>query len=418
MTLYDRVTELPTQPLFHDRLRQSMARADRRQGALAVFLIAVVDEGGDDGAVDLARALNATVRRTDTVARIEPGVYAVIQTDLDHVDEAAMLAQKLLDACGRPEEGMRIGIALYPDDEFSPDGLVGKARAALDMAAARETPFAFCARDKAAGAEDRVRLARDLRRAIKEGELELHYQPKLSLASGSVVGAEALVRWRHPERGLLAPDAFIPLAEESDILVPLGAWVLREACRDAVSWPKTDVGFVHVAVNVAPAQLEAPTFAATVEAALMKTKLDPARLELEITERTLMTDAEAAAGVLVRLGQLGVKVTVDDFGTGYSALVYLRRFPVDALKIDRAFVADLPRNPNDAAIVRAIIGLARSLNLRVVAEGVDDERQRAVLEAEGCAEIQGFLVGAPMPAAAFAASLRGDPVPATSSASG
>ncbi len=404
MALYDPLTGLPTRELFCDRLRQSMARADRRKGALAVLLAAPSADIGDSALTAAGQRLAGAVRGTDTVARFAPSTFAVIQTDLDSFDAATFLAQKLLDEIAVEAH---VGIALYPDDADTPQQLTSRAEAALETAAKAGSPFAFHASELTAEAEDSVRLARDLRNALAADELRLHYQPKLELASGRIVGAEALMRWQHPKHGMLMPDTFIQIAEECELMAPLGRWALERACRDAGAWPQNAGLPVRVAVNVAPVQFEEPDFAETLEAALAASSLPANRLEIEITESSLMRDPEAVAGVLVRLGQLGVGITVDDFGTGYSALIYLRRFPVDALKIDRAFVTPLPDSPNDAAIVRAIIGLSRSLNLRVIAEGVTNDAQRQFLAAEGCDEIQGFHIGEAVPTDQFAAMIAG-----------
>ena len=404
MALYDPLTGLPTHDLFCDRLRQSMARADRRKGALAVLLASPSGEIAEPDLARMGKRLAGTVRRTDTVARFAGNEFAVVQTDLDSFDAAAFLAQKLLDAIGVEAH---VGIALYPDDAGTPEQLIDRAEGALDVTRKAGTSFAFHAKELTVEAEDSVRLARDLRNALRANELRLHYQPKLDLASGRIVGAEALMRWQHPRHGMLMPDTFIQIAEDCDLLVPIGRWALEQACRDAAGW-KTNAGApVRVAVNVAPVQFEEPNFAESVEATLAGSRLAANLLEIEITESSLMRDPEEVAGILVRLGQLGVGITVDDFGTGYSALVYLRRFPVDALKIDRAFITSLPKSPNDAAIVRAIIGLSRSLNLRVVAEGVANTDQLEFLRAEGCDEIQGFHIGEAVPADEFATMIGG-----------
>lgn len=404
MALYDPLTGLPTRELFCDRLRQSMARADRRKGALAVILAAPTAEIEQGALAEAGKRLAGAVRRTDTVARFAGTTFAVIQTDLDSFDAATFLAQKLLDEIG---VDAHVGIALYPDDADTPKQLTGRAEGALDTARKTGSTFAFHDSKLTAEAEDNVRLARDLRNALAANEMRLHYQPKLELSSGRIVGAEALMRWQHPKHGMLMPDTFIQIAEECELMVPLGRWALEQACRDAASWTQKADEPVRVAVNVAPVQFEEANFAETLEAALAGATLPADRLEIEITESSLMRDPEAVAGVLVRLGQLGVGITVDDFGTGYSALIYLRRFPVDALKIDRVFVAPLPDSPNDAAIVRAIIGLSRSLNLKVIAEGVVNDAQREFLRAEGCDEIQGFHIGEAVPAEEFAAMIAG-----------
>jgi diguanylate cyclase (GGDEF)-like protein len=402
MALYDPLTGLPDRALFGDRLRQSMAGADRRRGALAVL---VIDPGalkGDKAVRAAGTALSARVRATDTVARLDAERFAVVQTDLDRFDEAAFLAQKLLDGLG-PEAA--VGIALYPDDGRETEALLELAGAALDAARARGTAFAYHGRAATAEAEDRVGLARELRAALKAGELRLRYQPKLDIAARRIMGAEALLRWEHPERGPIAPEIILDLAREIELIGPLGTWALDQACRDAAAW--TDAS-ASVAVNVEAEQFEAQSFAKTVARALSSGGLAPARLELEITESSLMRDPEQVADTLLGLARLGVSITVDDFGTGYSSLAYLRRFPVDALKIDRAFIEELPKSAEDAAIVRAIVSLAAALNLRVVAEGVSKQEQLDFLAAEGCHLAQGYLIGGAMAAEDFAALAKGE----------
>jgi len=401
MALYDPLTGLPDRALFADRLRQSMARADRRRGALAVLVVDPGAADGDDAIRNAGAALTKRVRATDTVARFDGARFAVIQTDLDRSDEAAFLAQKLLDALGAEAA---VGIALYPDDGREPEALAKLADAALGTARSKGAPFAYHARAVTDLAVDRVSLARDLRAALKAGDLHLRYQPKLDIAGGGITGAEALLRWDHPTRGLVPPDLVLDVAREAEMLGPLGTWALDQACRDAAAWGQTSAS---VAVNVEAEQFEAPNFAKTVARALKSAKLAPARLEIEITESSLMRDPEQVADTLLGLARLGVSITVDDFGTGYSSLAYLRRFPVDALKIDRAFVEELPGNTEDAAIVRAIVSLAAALNLRVVAEGVSGQAQLDFLRAEGCDLAQGYLIGEPMAAADFAGIVEG-----------
>jgi EAL domain-containing protein (putative c-di-GMP-specific phosphodiesterase class I) len=399
MALYDPLTGLPDRALFGDRLRQSMARADRRKGALAVLVVDPGSLAGDDAIKAAGAALSERVRATDTVARLDAARFAVIQTDLDRFDEAAFLAQKLLDGLG-PEAA--VGIALYPDDSRAPDELAALAGGALDRARERGAAFAYHARAVTVEAEDRVGLARDLRTALKTDALRLGYQPKLDIAAGRITGAEALLRWEHPERGRVAPDLILGVARESELIGPLGEWALRQACADAAAWSEASV-----AVNVEAEQFEAPAFATTVAGVLQETGLPSARLEIEITESSLMRDPEQVAVTLISLAALGVSITVDDFGTGYSSLAYLRGFPVDALKIDRAFIEELPENAEDVAIVRAIVSLAAALNLRVVAEGVSKQDQLDFLAAEGCDLAQGYLIGEATAAADFAALVTG-----------
>jgi len=398
MALYDPLTGLPDRALFGDRLRQSMARADRRKGALAVLLVDLGAEASKKSVSKVAASLAERVRRTDTVARFDADRFAIIQTDLDRVAEATFLAQKLLDGL---EAQTCVGIALYPDDATEPEALIELAAGALQTARQRQAPFAYSARETTDAALDSVRLARDLRGALKDGQLRMHYQPKLEISSGRVTGAEALMRWEHPNRGMLTPDIFLNVARESDLIVPLGSWALHQACRDAAAWDD-----VEVAVNVEAEQFAEPDFTGDVEAALAASGLPSSRLELEITEASLMREPDHVVDIMVGLGKSGVSITVDDFGTGYSSLAYLRRFPVDALKIDRAFITELPGNAEDAAIVRAVISLAAALNLQVVAEGVASRAQLDFLAAEGCDIAQGYLIGKPLPPNEFARLLK------------
>jgi EAL domain-containing protein (putative c-di-GMP-specific phosphodiesterase class I) len=253
---------------------------------------------------------------------------------------------------------------------------------------------------------DRLALERDLRRALERRELELHYQPKVDVRNGATMGMEALVRWRHPERGLIAPDDFIPLAEETGIIIPLGRWVLREACRQNKAWQELGLPPLRVAINISAAQLRHDELPDNVALALRATGLEAKYLEIEITETAVMQNASAALATLDRLSQMGIHLAVDDFGTGYSSLSYLKRFPLNTLKIDRSFIHDLSRDRNDAVIVRAIVALAHSLRLEVVAEGVENEAQLRFLQSCGSDQYQGFLHSKALPAAEFERFLR------------
>jgi predicted signal transduction protein with EAL and GGDEF domain len=295
--------------------------------------------------------------------------------------------------------GTSVGVALFPADGDGPDLLLRRADLALYRAKAEgRGTHRFFEEGMDARLQARTALERDLRRALAEGRFELHYQPQVELATGRVVGAEALLRWADPGRGMVPPSEFIPLAEETGLVLPLGEWALRAACEEASRWPAP----LGVAVNLSPVQFRQPGLAGTVARVLRETGLDPARLELEITEGVLLRDTEATVAELRALRALGVRVAIDDFGTGYSSLGYLRRFPFDKIKIDRAFVADLGRSADAAAIVRAVVGLGRGLGMRANAEGVETAEQAALLRAAGCGEVQGYHFGRPMPAAEFA----------------
>jgi len=311
--------------------------------------------------------------------------------------------------------GTSIGVAIYPSDGTDDTTLLGNADAALYRAKAdgRGTIRFFHAAMDQRLREQRA-LQHELRSALDNGELVLHYQPQASIA-GEVTGFEALIRWHHPTRGLVPPGIFIPLAEESGAIVEIGRWTLREACREAASWPKP----VQVAINLSPVQFRHGDLPGLVHSVLLETALPPHRLELEITEGVLIGDYSRAIAILRRLKSLGVRIAMDDFGTGYSSLSYLHAFPFDKIKIDRAFISNLDRNVQAAAIIRAVIGLARGLNLPVVAEGVESEDQLAFLSRESCDEVQGYLIGRPGPIENYAALIgRADPLPRAAALAG
>ena len=294
--------------------------------------------------------------------------------------------------------GLSIGVAVYPTDGTDAKSLMNNADAALYRAKAEmRGSVQFFDPEMDTRLHERRALQNDLRLAIDRGELTLHYQPQLRMAGGTI-GLEALVRWQCPKRGMVAPGTFIPIAEESSLIISIGEWVLREACREAASWPRP----LTIAVNVSPIQFHHGDLASFVHSILLETGLAPARLELEITEGVLINDFSRAVSILRRLKSLGVRIALDDFGTGYSSLSYLHSFPFDKIKIDRAFICDLEDSHHSMAIVRAVISLGRSLGLPVLAEGVETEIQHAFLAQEGCDEVQGYLTGRPLPIASYA----------------
>jgi predicted signal transduction protein with EAL and GGDEF domain len=320
-----------------------------------------------------------------------------------HPDEASGLAAKLISAVSAPYNiqghevivGASIGIALAPGDGNDCDALLRNADMALYRAKADGRGAAhFFEPEMDRRIQARRVLELDLRKAYANGEFELFYQPLINLAENRISGFEALLRWRHPKRGMVSPGEFVPLAEEIGLIVPLGEWVLRQACTEAARWPDG----LHVAVNLSPVQFRSKSVVQAVMTALAYSRLEPRRLELEITESVLLADTEANLATLHKLREIGVRISMDDFGTGYSSLSYLRSFPFDKIKIDRSFVNDLTRRPDCMAIIHAVVGLGESLGISTTAEGVETREQLERLRAEGCTEAQGFLFSAPCPA--------------------
>jgi diguanylate cyclase (GGDEF)-like protein/PAS domain S-box-containing protein len=416
--LHDPLTELPNRALFLDRLALAQARLRRRPASMAV-LFADVDrfkvvndslghDAGDRLLVSVARRLRDVLRPGDTLARFGGDEFAVLCEDVPAGDVAGIVERMMTAlaepfAVGRREVfvSLSVGIAFARDPDQRPESLLRDADAAMylakDRGRARYEVFDEAMRDQST---ERLLLENALRRAPERGELRALYQPIVRLADGAMIAAEALVRWVHPERGFLEASQFVPMAEETGIIVPIGGWVLAEACRQAASWLGNGQA-PAVSVNLSARQLNRADLVDTVDAALSSSGLLPDRLWLEITESVLMEDADAAVAELERLRALGVHLSVDDFGTGYSSLAYLRRFPVDALKVDRSFVAGLGEDPEDSAIVEAVVSMAHSLGLSVVAEGVETEEQLARLRDLGCESAQGFYFAAPVPSSAL-----------------
>jgi diguanylate cyclase (GGDEF)-like protein/PAS domain S-box-containing protein len=426
---HDALTGLPNRALLLDRLGQTFARTRRGGAACAVFFLdldnfklvndSLGHEAGDRLLVTLARRLRAVLRDADTLARLGGDEFAVLLDEAADAAAAAEVAQRLAQAIEAPVpiEGQTyritasIGIVLSTPDHERPDDLLRDADIAMYRAKS-EGKAGYALFDPAMQAEIVARLAleRDLRGALERNEFHLHYQPLISLTTGRVSEVEALLRWRHPERGAVPADVFIPVAEESGLITPLGRWVLREACRQARIW--VDQGSpLTVAINLSAREFQQADLAEVVAAALAECSLSPEFLRLEITERLAMRDANATIATLAALRALGVHLAIDDFGTGYSSLAYLRRFPVDALKIDRSFIAGLGTNAEDSAIVEAIAGLGRTLGLAVIAEGAETATQVAHLRALSCPLAQGYYFARPMGAAALGERLLADAEP-------
>jgi diguanylate cyclase (GGDEF)-like protein/PAS domain S-box-containing protein len=415
---YDPVTALPNRILFVDRLRQAMARATRSGLQVAVMFIDLDEfknvndslghRTGDLLLAAVARRLSENVRSSDTLARLGGDEFTVVLPDVKSVREAAQVARKLIDALARPftidghdiHTGASIGISLFPFDGQDVDPLLRAAdRAMYDAKRQGKSRAQFHSPRLQAESQERLRLELALRHALERGELDVLYQPQMSTRDGTMIGVEALVRWNHPELGLIEPKDFVPLAEETGLIVPIGEWVLRRACEAGARWARERETPLRVRVNLATPQFRQRDLPERVRAALDESGLDPTLLGLEITESTLADDVPAAARSLAQLAELGIEIALDDFGTGYSSFTYLRRFAIRCLKIPAQFVEHIGSSPDDEAIVRAIVAIAKSLGLRVIAEGVEREEQLRFLADLGCDEVQGYLFSRPLPAA-------------------
>ncbi len=411
--VHDRLTGLPNRALFLDRLSQSLEVLARQPGSLAVLFLDVDrfkvindslgHEAGDDVLVELARRLERLMRPGDTVARFGGDEFVVLCLGIDHPSAAVHVAERLAEGVSGAVTvdgadvvlSVSIGIAMSTSPEDRAGDLLRDADAAMYRAKrdgrARSVLFAEAMRQEALA---RLATEVELRRALTSNELRLHYQPVVDLGTGVVVGVEALLRWQHPSRGLVMPADIVPIAEETGLIVPIGEWVLEQACEQLVRWHEV-APYLTMAVNVSGVQLAHPELVSRVEGVLNRTGVARGALSLEITESVLMRDAEDALGVLQDLKSLGVSISVDDFGTGYSSLTYLKRFPVDVLKIDRSFVDGLGGDADDLAIVKAILALAAALGMSTIAEGVENDAQREVLLGLGCRTAQGYLLGRP-----------------------
>lgn len=425
MAHHDALTDLPNRTLFRDRLTHAMAQADRYQQKLAVMFLdldrfkAINDTLGHNVGDQLLRQaadrLRKCVRECDTVARLGGDEFTVIVEDVGDRDTAAVVAQKIIDAfsqafhLGGHEVFVTpsVGITLYPDDGEHLDNLLRNADAAMYRAKEYgRNNYQFYTPEMNVRARERLLLENALRRALLREEFVLHYQPRVDLRSGRVIGAEALLRWRHPELGLVPPREFVPILEETGLIIPVGEWVLREACRQNRAWQDLGLPPVRMAVNLSARQFMQRDLAGLVDLVLAETGLDAAYLELEITEQVLLEHTAGNAATLERLRALGVHIAIDDFGTGYSSLSYLKRLPIHTLKIDQSFVRDITLDSDGAAIVSAIIAMACNLRLNVLAEGVETEAQLSFLRAQGCNEIQGYSFSYPLTAQEFERLLR------------
>lgn len=415
LAYYDDLTGLPNRMLFKDRLAQAFIEADRKERLVGVMFMDIdhfkdVNDtlGHEAGNVLLqaaAKRLQGCFRPSDTVARFGGDEFAVVLADVGHVDDVALVAQHVLDGFKEPFDILghelfmtfSMGITLYPFDDSDVEDLLRNADSAMYVAKAEgQNSYRFYAAAMTERAVEHHALQTGLRRALDQGEFILHYQPQLEIGSNRIIGVEALLRWQHPDKGMISPAQFIPVAEETGLIVPIGEWVLRTACLQAKAWQEQGLPHVRMAVNLSARQFKEPLFPQRVLEILNETGLSPQFLELEITESILVDGLESVGAILQDFKQAGIMIALDDFGTGYSSLSYLKRFPIDKLKIDQSFVRDVLTDVNDAGLVRAIIAMARALQLRVIAEGVETQGQLDFLRADGCDEIQGYHIARPM----------------------
>jgi diguanylate cyclase (GGDEF)-like protein/PAS domain S-box-containing protein len=412
---FDALTRLPNRVMLHDRLAVSFANARRRNRRVALLFLdidrfKVINDSlghdmGDKLLQSVAERLQQCTREVDTVARLGGDEFVVALADLEQPADAAGIAQKILDSVSQPAKvgnyvlnsSTSIGISVFPEDGEQVDILLKNADTAMYQAKQNgRNGYEFFTCDMKTQAEDRLRLEHGLRQALERQELDLVYQQQVDLATGRIVCVEAQLRWMHSEMGMVMPTRFISIAEEAGLIVPIGEWVLRTACAQNKAWQAAGLPPIPVAVNLSAVQLRHKGFLATVENVLADTGLPSQYLELEITEGVIMDNAETTISTLDALKRMGVRLAIDDFGTGYSSLSYLKRFPIDKLKIDQSFVRDIMTDPDDAAITGTIIAMARHLNLKVIAEGVETQAQLELLRGQGCDEVQGFYFSRPV----------------------
>lgn len=429
---YDDLTGLPNRRMFLARLDRAIRRAKRHQRICALLHVDLdrfrqINDSfgprvGDFLLRDVAQRLEDAVRDSDAVgrfadeasrsslSRIGGDEFTVLMSGIDRAENASLLARRIGLALAKPflaEERdlfltASIGIAAYPDDGVEPDSLLKHAEVAMHYSKSHGgNSYEFYSKDINARAFERLTLENQLRRALEREELLLHYQPKVDVGGGHIVGAEALVRWQHPELGMVSPAKFVPLAEESGLIVPLGEWVLREACKECKAWQHLGLRPLGIAVNVSSVQLKKGGLLQVLRSALETSGLEAPHLVIELTESVLMESAEANIQMLQELKAMGVRLAIDDFGTGYSSLSYLKRFPLDELKIDRSFMSDVASDRDNAAIASAIIAMAHTLGLKVVAEGIESRDQLEFLKAKLCDEFQGYLFSRPLPKEEF-----------------
>ena len=422
---HDVVTNLPNRLLLNDRISQSISLARRQKKHIAVIFLdldrfkcindSLGHATGDKLLQSVAKRLLAGVRGSDTVSRQGGDEFVILLSEIAYPEDAATSANKILQSLGGPHSIVgqdlhidgSIGISIYPEDGEDAETLIKNADTAMYHAKENgRNNFQFFKAEMNLKAVERQSLEGGLRRALERKEFLLHYQPKVNLDTGEITGVEALIRWQQPDRGLVPPAQFVPIAEDCGLIIQIGRWVLREACRQARAWQDAGLPPVPIAVNVSAVEFRDKGFVECVREILAETGLEARYLGLELTEGVLMDDAESTAAVLQELKTMGVHLAVDDFGTGYSSLSYLRQFPIDVLKIDQSFIHQISADPDDSSIVSAIINMGKSLKHLVVAEGIETPEQRAYLQTQQCAEGQGYLFSRPLAAAQFAQLLK------------
>lgn len=426
LSSYDSLTDLPNYHLFHQRFTQATATAHSSQQTLALMSISLDRLGlvntvlgypsGDTLLQASARRLQACLPQSATLARLTANQFAVVLPDLSYSQQAREIANEVIDALSRPfslpgqevfiTTSIGITFALHQSEDVY--ALLRQANAALEHAKRQKSNHCQTYRsDMPLVLSDQIAMETWLRYALERDEFEVYYQPQMNLSTGKMEGCEALIRWRHPERGYISPATFIPLTEETGLIVPIGQWVLETACAQARHWRSLNLGLRYVSVNISSVQLNQSNLLEVVKNTLAVSGLAPPQLELEVTETALMQDADSAIAILCELKALGVRIAIDDFGTGYSSLSYLKHLPIDTLKIDNCFVRGAAHDLKNQVILQSTIELAHRLGLKVVAEGVESRAERNLLEQYHCDYLQGFWVGRPMPSAAFEKALRG-----------
>jgi diguanylate cyclase (GGDEF)-like protein len=425
LATHDALTGLPNRVLMDDRIGQCIALADRQGQTFAVIVLdldrfKVVNDSfghrvGDELLREVAQRLKSVVREIDTVARLGGDEFVLIITQSPERDEIQAVASRIIEVMQAPvriagveiHTSPSIGIAVYPHDASTTETLLAHADAAMYYAKQQgRNNFQYFVPRMNTATQEKVRLESDMHVALEQKQFELHYQPKVNTATGVMHGAEALLRWTHPELGVIPPSKFIPIAEECGLIGALGAWVVREACRQARAWQLDGLPPLRIAVNLSASQFRQGDIVSIIRDALDAVGLDARYLEVELTESVVMSDPEESIAILEKLSTMGVLVSIDDFGTGYSSMSYLRRFPIDKIKIDRGFISEAMSRPDDASIVRAIVSLAHNLRLKVVAEGVESSEQLEFLKTLGCDQYQGFHYSPALPASQFLALAR------------
>ena len=411
---HDEMTNLPNRGMFTELLERAIASAQRAKRKLAVLFIdldrfklindSLGHEAGDMLLREIAARFKACLRRSDVVARLGGDEFIVLVEEIRRPTEAGQIARKLLSAAIKPIEIMgqecrvtaSIGIAIYPGDGDDARALMKKSDLAMYCAKEEgKNNFQFYTESAGSLSIERLALETQLRRALERNEFTLQYQPKVNIASGEITGAEALLRWWNPDLGVVSPARFIPVAEDTGLIVPIGKWVLRTACAQNVAWQKQGLPAIRMGVNLSPRQFKDPRLLRDISDVLAQTGMAPELLELEITESVVMHDVDRAVKKLMAIKEMGVRLAIDDFGTGYSSLAQLKRFPIDTLKVDRSFIREIPKHLEDEAITEAIIAMGRTLGVTVVAEGVENAEQQRFLRRRGCHEMQGFYFGRP-----------------------